>query len=83
LLLILLVEFFSYGSELTPFELGDLDRAPSLGSTDERTEHREVLELLENWRGASFAIVNQQTDFGEPGRGAPHGDKITCFAAHA
>ena len=43
----------------------------------------EVIELLENWRGASFAIVNQQTGFGEPGRGAPHGDKITCFAAHA
>jgi hypothetical protein len=45
----------------------------------------DVLELLENWRGASFAdlILIQQTGFGEPGKGAPHGDENTCFAAHA
>jgi len=43
----------------------------------------EVLELLENWRGASFADLIQQTGFGEPGKGAPHGDENTCFAAHA
>jgi hypothetical protein len=43
----------------------------------------EVLNLLEIWRGASFADVNQQTGFGEPGKGAPHGDKATCFASHA
>jgi len=43
----------------------------------------EVLSLLEIWRGASFADVNQQTGFGEPGKGAPHGDKATCFASHA
>ena len=29
----------------------------------------KVLGLLENWRGASFADVNQQTGFGEPGKG--------------
>src|SRR3974390_1998992 len=34
--------------------------SPSLG---------EVLNLLGIWRGASFADVNQQTGFGEPGRG--------------
>ena len=43
----------------------------------------EVLKLLENWRGASFADENQQTGFGEPGKGAPHGNENTCFAAHA
>jgi hypothetical protein len=43
----------------------------------------EVLNLLEIWRGASFADVNQQTGFGEPGKGAPHGEKATCFASHA
>ena len=43
----------------------------------------EVLGLLENWRGASFADVNQQTGFGEPGKGAPHGHEDTRFAAHA
>jgi len=42
----------------------------------------EVLGLLENWRGASFADVNQQTGFGEPGKGAPHGNENTGFAAH-
>jgi len=49
------------------------------------SETGEVLELLENWRGASFAdlILNQQTGFGEPGKGAPHGDETTRFAAHA
>src|SRR5262249_14940387 len=43
----------------------------------------EVLNLLEIWRGASCADVNQQTGFGEPGKGARHGDKATCFASHA
>ena len=43
----------------------------------------EVLNLLGIWRGASFADVNQQTGFGEPGKGAPHGDQTTCFAAYA
>ncbi|MGC2396295.1 MAG: hypothetical protein WA579_09880, partial [Rhodomicrobium sp.] len=43
----------------------------------------EVLKLLENWRGASFADENQQTGFGEPGKGAPHDYEDTCFAAHA
>jgi hypothetical protein len=43
----------------------------------------EVLNLLENWRGASFANVIQQTGFGEPGKGAPHGHEDTCFASHA
>jgi hypothetical protein len=43
----------------------------------------EVLNLLGIWRGASFADVNQQTGFGEPGKGAPHGNQNTCFAAHA
>jgi hypothetical protein len=42
----------------------------------------KVLGLLENWRGASFADVNQQTGFGEPGKGAPHGNENTGFAAH-
>jgi hypothetical protein len=42
----------------------------------------EVLGLLENWRGASFADVNQQTGFDEPGKGAPHGNENTGFAAH-
>jgi hypothetical protein len=43
----------------------------------------EVLILLENWRGASFADLIQQTGFGEPGRGAPHGHENTRFATHA
>jgi|SRR5579863_9859596 len=47
------------------------------------TDHEgEVLGLLENWRGASFAEVNQQTGFGEPGKGAPHGNENTGFAAY-
>src|SRR5690348_9893319 len=32
--------------------------------------------------GASFACESA-TGFGEPSKGAPHGDEITCFAAHA
>jgi transposase len=47
-----------------------------------RVREGEVLGLLENWRGASFADVNQQTGFGEPGKGAPHGNENTGFAAH-
>lgn len=43
----------------------------------------EVLKLLENWRGASFADLIQHPGFGEPGKGAPHGDENTCFATHA
>jgi len=43
----------------------------------------EGLELLENWWGASFANLIHQTGFGEPGKGAPHGDEDTRFAAHA
>jgi hypothetical protein len=43
----------------------------------------EVLNLLGIWRSASFADVNQQTGFDEPGKGAPHGDETTCFASHA
>jgi hypothetical protein len=27
--------------------------------------------------------VIQRTGFGEPGKGAPHGDETTCFATHA
>ena len=42
----------------------------------------EGLKLLENWRGASFADLIHQTGFGEPGKGAPHGDEDSCFAAH-
>jgi hypothetical protein len=43
----------------------------------------EVLNLLGIWRGASFAGVRviHRTGFGEPGKGAPHGDETTCFAA--
>ena len=48
-----------------------------------RTPVGEVLILLENWRGASFADLIQQTGFGEPGRGAPHGHENTRFATHA
>ena len=42
----------------------------------------EVLKLLGIWRGASFACESA-TGFGKPSKGAPHGDEITCFAAHA
>src|SRR6516225_9749726 len=42
----------------------------------------EVLKLLGIWRGASFACEST-TGFGRPSKGAPHGDEITCFAAHA
>ena len=38
--LIFLIEFFSDGSDLPMFEVGDLDRAPSLGCSDQRTEHQ-------------------------------------------
>ena len=57
--------------------------APSLIPMWRAAETGEVLKLLENWRGASFADENQQTGFGEPGKGAPHGNENTCFAAHA
>jgi hypothetical protein len=42
----------------------------------------EVLNLLGIWRGASFACESA-TGFCRPSKGAPHGDEITCFAAHA
>jgi len=42
----------------------------------------EVLYLLGIWRGASFAWMIQQTGFSEPGKGAPHEDETTCFAAY-
>jgi hypothetical protein len=48
-----------------------------------RDDLGEVLNLLGIWRSASFADVNQQTGFDEPGKGAPHGDETTCFASHA
>jgi hypothetical protein len=35
------------------------------------------------WLGASFADLFQQTAFGKPGKGAPHGDEDIRFAAHA
>ena len=38
--LVLLIEFFSHGSKLPTFELGDLDRAPSFGGSDEHTEYQ-------------------------------------------
>ena len=38
--LIFVIEFFSNGCDLTVFKFGDLDRAPSLGGSDERTEHQ-------------------------------------------
>jgi hypothetical protein len=37
---IFLPELFSDSSYLPAFELGDLDRTPSLGSADERAEHQ-------------------------------------------
>jgi hypothetical protein len=55
----------------------------ALNSTPPQSPQGEVLILLENWRGASFADLIQQTGFGEPGRGAPHGHENSCFAAHA
>jgi hypothetical protein len=42
----------------------------------------EVLILLGNWRGASFACESAM-GLGKPGKGAPHGNEITCFAADA
>src|SRR4029077_15281695 len=48
----------------------------------DRREVGEVLKLLGIWRGASFACESA-TGFGKPSKGAPHGDEITCFAAHA
>jgi hypothetical protein len=57
----------------------------SIGATALTTSsvaNGEVLGLLENWRGACFADVNQQTGFDEPGKGAPHGNENTGFAAH-
>jgi hypothetical protein len=38
--LVFLIELFFHGSDLPAFELGDLDRAPSLGGSDERAEHQ-------------------------------------------
>jgi hypothetical protein len=38
--LIFLIEFFSDGSDLPMFEFRDFDRAPSLGGSDQRTEHQ-------------------------------------------
>ena len=60
-----------------------LTRPRSRRSRSDEELGGEVLKLLENWRGASFADENQQTGFGEPGKGAPHGNENTCFAAHA
>ena len=42
----------------------------------------EVLSLLGNW-GVHPLHANQQTGLGKPGKGAPHGNEITCFAADA
>jgi hypothetical protein len=54
------------------------------GTASTAVDVGEVLNLLGIWRGASFAGVRviHQTGFGEPGKGAPHGDETTCFAAH-
>jgi hypothetical protein len=49
---------------------------------DEGPPEGEGLKLLENWRGASFADLIHKTGFSEPGKGAPHGDEDTRFAAH-
>ena len=38
--IVFLIEFFSHSSDLPAFELGDLDRAPSLGGSNERAEHQ-------------------------------------------
>jgi hypothetical protein len=37
----------------------------------------EVLIVLGNWRGASFACESA-TGFGKPGKGASHGNEITA-----
>ena len=54
------------------------------GSAQQQTKRvyeGEVLGLLGIWRGASFADhLIQQTGFGEPGKGAPHGHETTRFA---
>ncbi len=38
--LVFLIELLFDRRELTPFELSDLDRFPSLGGADERAEHQ-------------------------------------------
>jgi hypothetical protein len=38
--LVFLIKVLSHGSDLPMFELADLDGAPSLGDSDERTEHQ-------------------------------------------
>ena len=70
------------------------EAGPEFGNTGAQTEFRtrpyaiskpsmdfegEILELLENWRDASFTdlILIQQTRFGEAGKGAPHDDANT------
>ena len=49
----------------------------------------EGIDLLGIWRGASFAVI-RQTGFGEPSKGAPHGnasqrtrEELTAFAGQA
>jgi hypothetical protein len=83
-------QHFRLGTRAKPFEAQTLVTELAVEALDDAILPRlpgldqgEVLNLLEIWRGASFADVNQQTGFGEPGKGAPHGEKATCFASHA
>ena len=62
--LVLLVELLFDGRELTAFELGDLDRFPSVGCTDERAEHQlEDRSFAERIRDdlQTPAFLNKQT----------------------
>lgn len=51
--LVFLVEVLFDGRELTAFELGDLDRVPPLGGSDQCTEHQ-----LQDGEGALFLSFN-------------------------
>jgi len=60
------------------FELGDLDRAPSLGGSDQRTEHQlqdgslaeRVQNDLEMWRNNTKSLAQNSfaSSHGLPGR---------------
>jgi hypothetical protein len=66
-----------------PFGMAALPVSLFRRAVPARDKMGEVLNLLGIWRGASFADLIQQTGFGEPGKGAPHGHEDTGFAAHA
>jgi hypothetical protein len=52
--LVFLVEFLSYGGDLTQLEFGEARAAPGVGCADERAEHEFEHRLLAEAAGNDF-----------------------------